>query len=123
MWTNRYNGPANGYGSPGGKQSLALSPDGSAYVTGSLSAGSGGGDLATIKYISVPVLAIGPDDRGGFFISVAEVPNVTYRLQRAPTVDGAWSDVATNTSPASGLVEYHETAPLPGHACYRAVTQ
>ena len=63
-----------------------------------------------------------PDGSGGFFISVAGVPNVTYRLQRAPTVDGAWSDVATNTAPTSGLIEYHETAPLPGHACYRAVT-
>ena len=122
LWTNRYNGSANGYDSPGGKQSLALGPDGSVYVAGASGAGFGGSDFATVKYVSVPVLTLEPDGSGGFFISVNGVPNVTYRLQRAPGVTGAWSDLATNTAPASGLIEYHETSPLPGQAFYRAVT-
>ncbi len=48
-------------------------------------------------------------------------PAVTYRLHRAASVTGPWSNVATNTAPASGLLEYHETAPPPGSAFYRAV--
>ena len=34
LWTNRYNGPANGDDIPLTKRSLALSPDGSVYVAG-----------------------------------------------------------------------------------------
>ena len=34
LWTNRYNGPANGDDVPLTKQSLALGPGGSVYVTG-----------------------------------------------------------------------------------------
>ena len=58
LWTNRYNGPANGRDSPG---ALALGPDGSVYVTGYSDGDYTTGidyDFATIKYISVPVLAI-----------------------------------------------------------------
>src|SRR5205823_11556825 len=35
LWTNRYNGPANGRDIPSGKQSLAVGPAESIYVTGS----------------------------------------------------------------------------------------
>jgi hypothetical protein len=52
---------------------------------------------------------------------LTDTPDVTYRLQRAPSVTGAWSDIATNTGPASGFIEYHETCLLPGQAFYRAV--
>ncbi len=124
LWTNRYNGPANRDDLPGGKQSLALGPDGSVYVTGSTDGDSGGNtyhDFATIKYISVPVLTLKPDGSGGFFLSVNGVSNVTYRLQRAPTVAGPWSDLATNTAPAAGLIEFHDTNPLPSQAFYRTI--
>ena len=58
---------------------------------------------------------------GGVSVHSTGVPTVTYRLQRAATVTGPWSDVATNAAPASGLIEFHETTPLPGQAFYRAV--
>jgi len=32
-----------------------------------------------------------------------------------------WFDIATNTAPASGLIEYHETTPPPCQAFYRAL--
>jgi 3-isopropylmalate dehydratase small subunit len=58
LWTNRYNGPANGADSPGsgipeGVNSLGLGPDGSVYVTG-ISAGDPGGAnaFATVKYLA-----------------------------------------------------------------------
>jgi hypothetical protein len=54
LWTNRYNGPANGDDVPLTKQSLALGPGGSVYVA----AASDGNysaetifDFATVKYI------------------------------------------------------------------------
>jgi hypothetical protein len=48
-------------------------------------------------------------------------PAVTYRLQRAASATGPWSNIATNTAPASGLIEYHETTPPPGQAFYRTL--
>ncbi len=67
LWTNRYNGPANGHESmiydvfPHRQQSIALGPDGSVYVTGSSDADYSAvvtGDFATIKYVSSPTLMI-----------------------------------------------------------------
>jgi len=66
-------------------------------------------------------LAIARDGSGGLFIRFTAAPGVSYRLQRAPSVSTAWSDLATNTAPASGLIEYHETSPPPGQAFYRTV--
>lgn len=91
LWPHRYSGPANASDRPLGKQSLALGPDGSAYVTGGSDGEYGDNtatDFTTIKYISVPVLAIERDGGSGFFIHVNGVPNVTYRLERAPSVTG-----------------------------------
>src|SRR5439155_681268 len=34
LWTNRYNGPANGDDQPQTKSCLAIGPDGAVYVTG-----------------------------------------------------------------------------------------
>jgi hypothetical protein len=65
-----------------------------------------------------PTLALAPDGSGGYLLSFNGAP-ITYRLQRAPSVTGPWSDLVTNTAPASGLIEYHETSPPPGAAFYR----
>jgi hypothetical protein len=66
-----------------------------------------------------PTLALAPDGSGGYFLDLNGVADVTYRMQRAPSVAGPWSDLATNTAPASGRIEYHETSPPPGAAFYR----
>ena len=66
-------------------------------------------------------LVIERDGSGCFFIRHTGVPTVTYRLQRAASVTGPWSNLATNTAPASGLIEYHEITPPPGQAFYRAL--
>jgi hypothetical protein len=55
------------------------------------------------------------------FIRFTGAPDVTYRLQRAASVTGTWTNLATNTAPASGHIEYHDTSPLPGQAFYRTV--
>jgi hypothetical protein len=61
LWTNRYKGPANGDDRPQTRSCLAIGPDGSVYVTGASDGNYTGGntsDFATVKYITVPVLAI-----------------------------------------------------------------
>jgi uncharacterized repeat protein (TIGR03803 family) len=69
-----------------------------------------------------PSLALARDGSGGYFLGFNGVPDLTYRLQRAPSVTGPWSAIVTNTAPASGLIEYHETSPPPGAAFYRTLT-
>lgn len=66
-----------------------------------------------------PSLGLAPDGSNGYFLRFTGAPDVRYRLQRAPSVTGPWSTLATNTAPASGLIEYHETTPPPGAAFYR----
>ena len=66
-----------------------------------------------------PTLALAPDGSGGYLLGFNAAPEITYRLQRAPSVSGPWSDLVTNTAPTSGRIEYHETSPPPGAAFYR----
>ena len=87
-----------------------------------------------------PRLVIAPDASGGYFIRVGNqndnsaslagaayiftvtgAPNVAYRLQRAPSVNGPWETIAELTAPASGFLEFHDTTPLLGQAFYRTV--
>ena len=66
-------------------------------------------------------VSIARDGSGGLFVRYNGAPDVSYRLQRAASVSGSWTNIATNTVPASGLVEYHETALPVGRAFYRTV--
>lgn len=57
LWTNRYNGPANGDDIPLTKRSLVLGPDGGVHVTGASDGDSSDGrafDFATVKYVALP---------------------------------------------------------------------
>jgi len=56
-------------------------------------------------------------DNSAFLSGAAYV----YHLQRATSVTGPWDTIDTQTAPASGLIEYHETNPPPGQAFYRSV--
>jgi hypothetical protein len=67
-------------------------------------------------------LALARDGSGGYLIRFVGIPNLTYRLERASSIAGPWDTIDTQTAPASGLIEYHETSPLPGAAFYRTVT-
>ena len=119
LWTNCYNGPGNGADYA---RAVAVDSNGNLFVTGESFGSSSASDFATIKYSSsIGRLAIERDGSDGLFIRYTGAPDVTYRLQRAASVTGAWSDLATNTAPASGLIEYHETSPPPGQAFYRTV--
>jgi len=119
LWTNRYDESPYTVDSA---RAMAVDSSGNVFVTGDSDS-----DYVTIKYSSSltqpqpPLLSIARDGSGGLFIHHTGVPDLTYRLQRALSLIGPWSDVATNTAPASGLIEYHETAPPPSGAFYRAV--
>ena len=67
-------------------------------------------------------LAIVPNGGSGYVVRFNGAPDLTYRLQRASSVIGPWNTIDTQTAPASGLIEYPETNPLPGAAFYRTVT-
>ena len=116
LWTNRYGGSGN---AADFVSAMAVDSSGNVFVTGSSDS-----DYVTIKYsssLTPPRLSIVRDGSGGWFIRHTGVPDVKYRLQRAASLSGPWSDVATNTAPASGLIEYQETNPPPSGAFYRAI--
>jgi uncharacterized delta-60 repeat protein len=60
LWTNRYNGPANGREYA---RAMALDASGSVYVTGSSTGNGSGQDFATVKYVIPPIIARQPLSR------------------------------------------------------------
>jgi hypothetical protein len=68
-----------------------------------------------------PTLRLAQDGSGGYYLRFAGHAGFTYRLLRGAGVAGPWSAIATDTAPASGLVEFHDASPLSGQAFYRTV--
>jgi len=66
-------------------------------------------------------LALAPDGSGGYSINFKGIPDLIYRLQRAPSISGPWETILTQLAPASGLIEFHETTLLPDAAFFRTV--
>jgi FG-GAP repeat len=66
-----------------------------------------------------PRLALVPDSSGGQFIRFKGERDVTYRVQRAGSLDGPWDTLTTLTAPGSGLLEFHDTTAPHGQAFYR----
>jgi hypothetical protein len=93
---------------------VAVDGSGNVIVTGWSQTTTKGvdGDFVTIKYsaISPPAvhLTIVREGGSGYFIRYTGAAGLTYRLQRAASVTGPWSNLAANTAPTSGLIEYHE---------------
>jgi hypothetical protein len=125
LWSQLYRGPINYWDQA---DALAVDGNGNVFVTGASGTSGPSGtdyDFVTIKYSSViqqPVhLTIERDGGSGYFIRFYGRPGSTYRLQRAVSVTGPWSNLATNTAPASSLIGYHETNPPAGPGLYRTV--
>ena len=49
-------------------------------------------------------------------VSIAAIPGLTYIVQRAPTLAGPWTNVATVTVGYSGVVTYPDTNAPAGKA-------
>jgi hypothetical protein len=86
LWTNRYSDAATGSADA---RAVAVDDSGNVFVRGF---------DCTIER----------DGGHGYFIRFNGRAGFAYRLQRAASVTGPWSDLATNTVSASGFVEYHE---------------
>ena len=98
----------------------AVAVSGGTVVVGAYRGDTGGGAAYLFTGVGLGSrLALAPDASGGYLLGFNGAPEITYRLQRAPSVTGPWSAIATNTAPASGRIEYHETTPPPGAAFYR----
>jgi len=92
LWANRYNGPASGADLPTTRQSLALGPDGSVYVTGGSDGDYSSGrynDYVTIKYAVSPWIADQPVSRtnaagtpAGFSVSAQGSTPLSYQWLR-----------------------------------------
>ena len=102
LWTNRYNGPANGT-----DLSLAVAVDSSnnVIVTGTSHSSGSGYDFATIKYICVrpPVMTGLQLTSGTFQLRVDEVLQPGTLVIEAATNLAGWAAIFTNTTPTNVL--------------------
>ena len=81
--------------------------------------GSSSGDFATVVYREVlPPISIELVPTG-IRLRFAGTPGLSYRIERAPGVTGPWTSINTQTTPASGLLEYLDGPPPVGSAFYR----
>ena len=110
LWERRYNGTLNQLDG-GGR--VAIAPNGMIVVAGSVniteSQSSGdGGIIAYREDLSPLVINV---TSGDVRLRMNGAPGRTYELQRAASVAGPWSTIATVTAPGNGLIEHIETPP------------
>jgi hypothetical protein len=102
LWTNRYEGPANGW-----TQATAMAADhsGNVIVTGFLTGSGGNADFATVKYICVPSpLMTGLQlTNGAFQMRVDDMLQPGTLVIEACTNLAGWVPVFTNTTPTNVL--------------------
>jgi hypothetical protein len=106
LWTNRYNGPANGFDTPVTKSCLAIGPDGAVYVTGTSDgnySSVSSSDYATIKYLGTTLLPVPLHYQIASDQLVLTWTNAAFGLQSAPAVQGAYTNISGATSPHTNV--------------------
>jgi hypothetical protein len=104
LWTNRYNGPANGddYAA-----SVTVDRSGNVIVTGTATVSGRYSDFATVKYICVPepVMTGLPLTNGAFQLRVDDVLQPgTLVIESCTNLSATnWAGVFTNTTPTNVL--------------------
>lgn len=122
LWERRYNGTVNQLD---GGSSVAIAPNGmivvsaSVNITESQSSGDGG-VIAYREDLSPLVINVNPGD---LRLRMNGAPGRSYELQRASSVSGPWSTIATLTAPGNGVIEYVDATPAAGSVFYRARTE
>ncbi len=125
LWTQRYNGLANGSDVPETRFCVAIGPDGAVYVTGSSDGNYGGEaiyDFATIKYVWRPHLTIQPLTASSSTVNLtlSGPANSSWSIERALRIAGPWTNLGPSQIPANGLGLFQDANPLPKGAFYRA---
>ena len=102
LWTNRYNGPGNGYDEA---VAVAVDRSGNVIVTGSSAGSRSDSDFATIKYVCVPVPVMTGLQltNGTFQMRVDDVLQPGTLVIEASTDLAGWAPVFTNTTPTNVL--------------------
>ena len=121
LWEKRYHGPPKDdpVDDFDGAVGLALAPNGMVVVTGHSVGTTDTSDYATVVYWeNLPSVSIAKIP-AGIRLSFPGVAGHSYQVLRAPTVTGPWSTNATPFAITNGIIEYIDTAPLPGSAFYR----
>ena len=118
LWTNRYNGPANGDDVPLTKQSLALGPGGSVYVAAASDGNNSDEtvfDLATVKYVvSGPSLFITRSNASVILSWPASALNFQLKESTNLWLTNGWSTVAASRSTNNGFIAV--TLPTAGNS-------
>ena len=130
LWTNRYNGPANGPDQPWLSSSpsskcLAIGPNSEVYVIGRSDAHYGEltiYDFTTIKYVWRPQLAIQSLTAAASTVNLtlSAPANSSWNVQRASAVDGPWTNLGLSLIGTNGRGIFHDIDPPVGGAIYRA---
>ena len=129
LWTNYYNGPANGPDAPMNESWLpgswlAIGRDGAVYVTGS----SDGNysdftayDYATIKYVWRPHLAVQPLTAASSTVNLtlSAPSNSPWHILRAPTITGPWTNLGVSLIGTNGSISFRDANPPANGAFYR----
>jgi hypothetical protein len=58
----------------------------------------------------------------GYLVQFACTPGYSYRIQRATSLTGPWTDLTTIIGPANAFVQYHDMNAPAGQSFYRTVT-
>lgn len=70
-----------------------------------------------------PTLTLSLAGLGASHLRINAIADLTYRLERAPSVSGPWTTNATLTAQTTGPIEFHDTNAPSGQAFYRVAQQ
>jgi hypothetical protein len=87
------------------------------------SASGAGAAYVFTGFDSGPKLSVAADGTGGLVIGCDGIPDLEYQLQRALTVGGPWTVVATNKPSQTGRIEFQDAVAPGGQAIYRIVRE
>jgi hypothetical protein len=108
LWTNRYNGPANGDDVPLTKQSLALGPRGSVYVAAASDSNYSDEtifDFATVKYVlSRPLLSIARSNASVILSWPTNALNFHLQETANLSLSNDWSAITAPRSTNNGFI-------------------